>query len=86
MSLPDDIENHPDYDASGVRDARKQMNSRIGWIVFNIILLVVGLGVSTVFPLVLIGIILFCPYSIIKNTYQYFKVRKNLNKYLNQFK
>ena len=75
-------------DHKGISDAKWQMKKSLLWLGFNVLLLVGGLATLAVpeFPFIAIGVIIFCPYSIIKNLYNYFKVRKNLNEYLTQFK
>lgn len=75
-------------DIDGIEDARWEMKKCLIWVCVNIVLLLGGLAsfVIAAFPLLLIGLVIFCPISIGKNVHKYFKIKKHLDEYMNQFK
>ena len=79
MSLPEDS-----IDENEVQKAKKHMRNSLIWLGFNALLLTGGIASFLIaeFPLLLIGIVIFCPYSIAKNGWKYYKVKKALAEYL----
>jgi hypothetical protein len=75
---------HHEHESNSItiEEARKIVQSRkksaVFWTIFNIVLFTGGVVSFVVveFPLLLIGVVLFCPYSIAKNLWKLHKAQK----------
>jgi len=81
---------HDDPHSMRIEEAKRIVQSRkksaIFWALFNVALLIGGIlsFVIIEFPLLLIGLVIFCPYSIGKNLWKLHKAQKAFNE-LNQY-
>ena len=59
-------------------DIQKGIRNAKIWMIFNAVLFFGGMAVSLVVPLIAIGVLIFCPISIIKNFRKYRKFKNYL--------
>ena len=87
MSGPSDLYNEDEYyyekQFVAVYEAKQRVESvkkrAIFWIVFNVALFTGGAYAVTIgFEIIFIGILLICPYSIVKNFWKVYKAQKLL--------